>query len=192
MRISVHPFYLRPLNYFNLIFSIVWFFLTTFYIILHVLLFQLMVLSCVLAYCTMSPVCAISFFSAFLLKLILCLPFCTAVPEGPVASSMVIWPLQPTPWCLQGWGWNLGRGEALGSLCTTVLNGFIMQSSRHQGDMWSHNGTRANIIQIFSQSKFNTRPKRGGEEREFKKNKKKKKSVLAYCMRLTVTVVNVK
>lgn len=52
----------------------------------------------------------------------------------------------------------------LGSLCATVLNGFIMQSSRHQGDVWSHNGTRANIIQIFSQSKFNTRPKAGGEK----------------------------
>lgn len=59
----------------------------------------------------------------------------------------------------------------LGSLCATVLNGFIMQSSRHQGDVWSHNGTRANIIQIFSQSKFNTRLK-GGRKGGLKKGKK--------------------
>lgn len=63
-------------------------------------------------------------------------------------------------------GVELGKRRSTlvrGTLCATVLNGFIMQSSCHQGDVWSHNGTRANIIQIFSQSKFNTRPKsRGG------------------------------
>lgn len=54
-----------------------------------------------------------------------------------------------------GVGLEWGRGH----FGATGLNGFIMQSSRHRGDVWSHNGTRANIIQIFSQSKFNTRPK---------------------------------
>lgn len=67
----------------------------------------------------------------------------------------------------------------LGFFCATILNGFIMQSSRHQGDVWSHNGTRANIIQIFSQSKFKTRPKRGGGRRE---DLKKRKNIHAYLL----------
>lgn len=64
-----------------------------------------------------------------------------------------------------------------------------MQSTRHGGDVWAHNGTRANIIQIFSQSKFNTRPKSRGKKGGLKKGKK---STLTYCLRLTVNVVNVK
>lgn len=87
-----------------------------------------------------------------------------------------------------------GMGErtgtlVLGSLCATGLNGFIMQSSRHRGDVWSHNGARANIIQIFSQSKFNTRPKSWGRKGGLEKGGK---STLTYCLRLTVNVVNVK
>lgn len=87
-----------------------------------------------------------------------------------------------------------GMGErtgtlVLGSLCATGLNGCIMQSSRHRGDVWSHNGARANIIQIFSQSKFNTRPKSWGRKGGLKKGGK---STLTYCLRLTVNVVNVK
>lgn len=85
------------------------------------------------------------------------------------ASCLLPWPLYPTPWCLQGWGWNGGEDRHGGA---TGLNGFIMQPSRHRGDVWSHNGTRANIIQIFSQSKFNTRPKSRGRKGRLKKRGK--------------------
>lgn len=88
--------------------------------------------------------------------------------EGRVASSVAVWPPLAYVLVTPRVGLKRGRGEALrvlGSLCVTVLNGFIMQSSRHQGDGWSHNGTRANIIQVFSQRKLIPGQK-AGEERE--------------------------
>lgn len=109
------------------------------------------------------------------------------------ASCLLPWQYghcSPRPGVSRG---EVGMGErtgtlVLGSLCATRLNGFIMQSSRHRGDVWSHNGTRANIIQIFSQSKFNSRPKSWGRKGGLKKGGK----IHTYCPRLTISVVNVK